>query len=104
MKNPNRDDIMAVKVTVKTLTKEDLDKMTPAEMVKPLIGCTWRTIFEYEKPGPGSRKELSKLEKPAEFFLDTSEEGNNSFYGEDWGAPPKKATVSRNLDPLYYAR
>ena len=94
----SQEEIKGIFAKPKPLTKEALDELAPSELARPLLSLTSRVLAAYEHSGLDSRKDLSKLGKPAEFYFDKSEQGNKSFYGEDWGAPPKKAVESLHMD------
>lgn len=77
-----------------TCTMEELYKMTPDLIAAPLLSAAFASLLAYAQDGPTSRKRLSNMAPSDEFFIDSSEKGNESFYGEDWGAPPKKTGPS----------
>ena len=81
------------KIIQKTpITLEEMNGMTTAEASKPLVDALFSTLLAYadETSDSESRRHLSGFQKPADFLIDDSEKGNESFFGEDWGVPPKR--------------
>lgn len=77
-------------IEVAPLTCEDMQKMTPAEVVGPLLDAAFGTLLGYAEKSSDSRSRLSHFEKSPEWQIDGDENGNRSLFGEDWGAPPKR--------------
>ncbi|KAG0650540.1 hypothetical protein D0Z07_3072 [Hyphodiscus hymeniophilus] len=86
------------------ITQQDINTMTTAEATKPLVDAMFRTLLAYadESTDSESRRHLSGFEKPAEFLIDDSEKGNMSFFGEDWGAPPKRVGGGSRFQPALH--
>lgn len=76
----------------KPFTIEESNKMTVTEAAAPLLDGAFGSLLSYLTPAnaPDSAKVLSRFEPSESWMLDTSENGNKSFYGEDWGMRPKK--------------
>ena len=74
------------------LSVEDINKMSVAEATAPLLDAVFGSMLTYatRTNGPDDPRVLSKYEISPDWLLDTSENGSKSFYGEDWGPPPKK--------------
>jgi hypothetical protein len=78
-----------------TCTPEEFDKKSPTELAAPLLGATFGSLLSYADSNPGSRKHLSNLTASSPFLIDSSDTGNQSFFGEDWGAPKKDSSWER---------
>ena len=74
------------------LSAEDINKMSVAEATAPLLDSVFGSLLTYatRTNAPDDPRVLSKYEVSPDWLLDTSENGNKSFYGEDWGPPPKR--------------
>jgi hypothetical protein len=75
------------------ITEQEMKDMTSAEATEPLVDALFGTLLGYadETSDSESRRHLSGFVKAPDFLIDSSEKGNMSFFGEDWGAPPKSA-------------
>ena len=87
------------------ITEQEMKVMTTADATKPLIDMMFRTLLAYadETFDTESRRHLSGFVMVPEFLIDHSDVGNVSFFGEDWGVPPKHVAgcsrPRRILDP-----
>jgi hypothetical protein len=81
------------------LTVDAINKMPIRDAAAPLLDAAFGTLLFYASNvnTPDSGRVLSKFEASPAWLLDPSENGNSSFYGEDWGPPPKR--IGR--DPRY---
>ena len=79
-------------VEKKPLSIDDMKKMTVAEAAVPLLDNAFGSLLAYaaRDTSSTSRRVLSKFEQSPAWQIDNSEKGNASFFGEDWGAPPKR--------------
>jgi hypothetical protein len=92
-------------VEKKPITEEEMNNMPTAEAAKPLVDALFRTLLAYadESFDSESRRHLSGFVKPPEFLIDNSDKGNMSFFGEDWGAPPKRGLgVSQRYQSTFH--
>ena len=86
---------------LKPIVVAEMDNMPLVEAARPLFQAAYGSLLRYIDPSPASDKLKSGYEASAEHLLDRSEEGNKSFFGEDWGKP-KIQRVGR--DPRYGTR
>lgn len=75
-----------------TCTPAEFNNKSPTDLAAPLLGAAFGSLLSYADSNTGSRKHLSNMTASSPFLLDSTETGNQSFFGEDWGAPPKKVT------------
>jgi len=85
----------------KPITIEEMSNMPLVEAARPLFQAAYGSMLRYVNPSSASDKLKSGYETSAEHLLDRSEEGNKSFFGEDWGKP-KTHRIGR--DPRYGTR
>lgn len=80
-------------------TAEDMSRMTVADAAAPLLDAAFGTLLSYgtKIKAPDTAKVLSKFEPSPAWQIDDTDKGNTSFFGEDWGPPPKRA----GRDPRY---
>lgn len=81
------------------LAVDTINNMPINDAAAPLLDAAFGALLNYASNvnTPDSGRVLSKFESSPAWLLDTSERGNSSFYGEDWGPPPKR--IGR--DPRY---
>ena len=70
-----------------SITVEEMNSMPLAEAARPIFQAAYGSLLRYVGPGIVSDKLKSGYKDSAEHLLDRSEEGNKSFFGEDWGRP-----------------
>ena len=83
------------------ITDEEIKKKPIPELVPPALESSWGALAGYRSVDcPGSNNDLSKLTAAPEWQIDAEEEGNKSYFGEDWGKPVKRSAVdaSAGLD------
>jgi hypothetical protein len=80
-------------VIPKPIIPEDMDKLTLGDATAPLITAAFGSLLSYMNNSDAfdTKKHLSKFVDSPDWQIDSSEKGNNSFFGEDWGPPPKRA-------------
>ncbi|PMD39259.1 hypothetical protein L207DRAFT_635204 [Hyaloscypha variabilis F] len=84
-------------VEIKPLSEEEVQKKSIPELVVPMLEATWGTLAGYRSVNcPGSNSDLSKYTTSPDYHIDPEEEGNTSFFGEDWGKPLKRSTLKAN--------
>lgn len=83
------------------LTRERIESMSADEAIKPLIDGVFGSLLEYAEDSPTSRKTLSGFIKETPDLVDKNRAGNNSFFGEDWGAPNRFHQSRRNQSSSY---
>jgi hypothetical protein len=71
-------------------TADELEKKIPRELAAPLLDAAFGSLLAYAETGTASRKNLSNFTPSPAWQIDESDKGNESFFGEDWGPPPKK--------------
>lgn len=74
-------------VDKKPVSPEEMKNMTTAEAAAPFLDATFGTLLSYADNNEGSRKHLSNFGPSPARYIDSSAEGNKSFFGEDWGVP-----------------
>jgi hypothetical protein len=84
---------------MKKLSIKDLQEMSEPDVAKPILGAVFGTMLGYadQNLGPNNKSSMSKFTPAAPWQIDNSEKGNQSFFGEDWGPPPKRL----GRDPRY---
>jgi len=76
------------------LTEEELKKKSIPELVVPMLEASWGTLAGYRSVNcPGSNSDMSQYTPSPDYHIDPEEEGNRSFFGEDWGKPLKRSTL-----------
>lgn len=89
------------RVELQKRTVEEYNNMTPAEeaaALKPILNAAYGSLLGYLDRAPGSRSSMSKWGEAGEELLDRTKEGNKSYFGEDWGAPPSRMSSSSTAD------
>jgi hypothetical protein len=84
------------------LSIDDLKKMSTAEAAPPLLDGVFGTLLAYADKSSDSRRVLSKFVQSPEWQIDDSEKGNVSFFGEDWGPPPKRTGRGPRYQPMFH--
>lgn len=81
------------------LTLKELVAMSEPDVAAPLLHGLFGNILKYadQVPGPNNQSMMSKFAPTAPWCIDNSEQGNRSFFGEDWGPTPKRL----GRDPRY---
>jgi hypothetical protein len=80
-------------VEPKPLSEEEIKKKPITELVPPALESSWGALAGYSANNvPGSNSDLSRLMNPPDWQIDPENEGNKSYFGEDWGKPPKGST------------
>jgi hypothetical protein len=76
------------------LTIDQINEMTDAEVTAPLLDNLFGTLLGYADrivtPNKLNMSELSRFGPSPPYQIDTSEKGNNSFFGDDQGKVPKR--------------
>ncbi|KAG9228300.1 hypothetical protein BJ875DRAFT_435552 [Amylocarpus encephaloides] len=72
------------------ITPGQMESMSVSDATKPLLDAAFGTYLAYAETGPSSRKYLSSFVPSPKWQIDGTENGNQSCFGEDWGAPPKR--------------
>jgi hypothetical protein len=81
-------------VEPKPITDEEVKNKPIPELVTSALESSWGALAGYRSVNcPGSYNDLSKMVCSPEFLIDAEEEGNKSFFGEDWGKPMKRSAV-----------
>ncbi|KAE9372446.1 hypothetical protein N431DRAFT_558281 [Stipitochalara longipes BDJ] len=81
-------------VETKPITEEEFKKKSIPELVVPMLEASWGTLAGYRSVNcPGSNSDMSNYTNSQDYHIDPEEEGNKSFFGEDWGKPLKRSTV-----------
>ena len=91
-----------LKAVQKTLQKDSAESSTPQYSADPALYAVFENMLVYveETLGQKPRHYFARFKKPPAWCIDTSPEGNNSFFGEDYGAPPARVgRVPRYRDP-----
>ncbi|CAG8957396.1 hypothetical protein HYFRA_00010822, partial [Hymenoscyphus fraxineus] len=85
------------------ISVEEMEKMSIAEAAKPGLDAAFGTLLSYRyiEQGPTSRSHLSQFVTAPKWQIDDSEKGNQSLFGEDWGAPPKRFGRDSRRQPPY---
>ena len=89
---------------MKPITEEEMKNMITAEAAKPVVDALFGTLLAYadRTETSESRRYLSGFEKSPEWLIDNSDKGNTSFFGEDWGAPPKRIGGGRRYQSAFH--
>ncbi|KAF4628588.1 hypothetical protein G7Y89_g9565 [Cudoniella acicularis] len=88
--------------SLKPITNDEIKNMTTGQAARPLLDAAFGTMLGYAESGPTSRKARSGFETPPKWQIDESEKGDQTMFGEDWGAPPKRfGRDSRRQDAFY---
>jgi hypothetical protein len=81
-------------VEPKPITEEEIKEKSIPELTTPVLESCWGSLASYRSVNcPGSYNDLSKAATAQDFLIDAEEEGNKSYFGEDWGKPLKKSFV-----------
>lgn len=73
----------------KPYTVKEMEKMPIAKAMAPIMNAAFGTMLSYATEGLSSRKALSGWVVADPDQIDDTPEGNQSLFGEDWGAPPQ---------------
>ena len=86
-------------IVKKTIQKDGTENSRDSNSLDSALYAVYENLVVYveESLGQRPRDYFSPFRKPPTWCIDRSPEGNNSFFGEDYGAPP--ARVGR--DPRY---
>ncbi|KAH8655009.1 hypothetical protein BGZ60DRAFT_418223 [Tricladium varicosporioides] len=86
----------------KPINKKEMENMTIGEAARPLLEAAFGSMLAYAATGSDSRKTMSGFVPAPKWQLDESEKGDQSLFGEDWGAPPKRfGRDSRRQDAFF---
>lgn len=86
-------------VETKPITEEEMKEKSIPELIAPALESCWGSLASYRSVNcPGSYNDLNKTATCADFLIDAEEEGNKSYFGEDWGKPLKKSAVDASAD------
>jgi hypothetical protein len=90
----------------KPLSVEESNKMTTADAAAPLLDAAFGSLLSYASNinAPDTGKVLSRFENSQAWHIDTSTNGNSSFYGEDWGPPPRRISRDPRIQSTYANR
>lgn len=77
-------------VVNKPITPAQMEAMSTAQAAAPIMAAAFGTLLSYADNGPASRRLPSRFGPSPGHLIDNSAQGNDSFFGEDWGAPPKR--------------
>jgi hypothetical protein len=74
------------------LTIKDIVAMPLPEVAAHLLGHVLGNTLNLadQRPGPHNLSTLSRFAPAPPWAIDNSEQGNQSFFGEDWGTAPKR--------------
>jgi hypothetical protein len=80
--------------------------MTTADAAAPLLDAAFGSLLSYASNinAPDTGKVLSRFENSQAWHIDTSTNGNSSFYGEDWGPPPRRISRDPRIQSTYANR
>lgn len=81
------------------MTLEEIMNKSEGELSERFVEAALGNLYSYLDKNPGSRFHLSQWKEAEEDLLDRSKEGDKSFFGEDWGVPPKSSTVTTAAQP-----
>ncbi|KAH6665501.1 hypothetical protein B0J14DRAFT_550878 [Halenospora varia] len=86
----------------KRISKEEMENMSVGDAARPLLEAAFGSMLAYAATGSDSRKTMSGFVPAPKWQLDESEKGDQSLFGEDWGAPPKRfGRDSRRQDAFF---
>jgi hypothetical protein len=90
----------------KPLSVEDSNKMTTVDAAAPLLSAAFGSLLYYASNinAPDTGKVLSGFEPSPAWHIDTSANGSSSFYGEDWGPPPRRISRDPRNQSTYASR
>ncbi|EHK97597.1 hypothetical protein M7I_6649 [Glarea lozoyensis 74030] len=74
----------------KEITPEEMARMSIAEAAAPMIDAAFGSLLAYAEKGPESRKYLSGFVEAAPWQIDSTDKGNETMFGEDWGGRQPK--------------
>ena len=85
------------------ISEEEMKNITTAGAAIPIIDAAFGALLAYADETSESRRYLSGFETSPEFLIDSSDKGNLSFFGEDWGAPPKRVGGDRRYQSAFHS-
>ena len=85
----------------KPISSEEMKDMTVGEATASLLDAAFGTLLAYADQTSESRARLSGWEKSPDWLIDSSDKGNVSLFGEDWGPPPSRDTSRRLHSALH---
>ncbi|RDW77601.1 hypothetical protein BP6252_05654 [Coleophoma cylindrospora] len=83
-------------------TIEEMNNMSTAEAATKLVHGAFGTLLAYADNSSTSRSKKSGFVKSPPWQIDSSEKGNDSFFGEDWGPPPKRFGRDPRYQPTFH--
>ncbi|RDW61447.1 hypothetical protein BP5796_11339 [Coleophoma crateriformis] len=83
-------------------TIEEMNNMSTAEAATKLLHGAFGTLLAYADNRSTSRSKKSGFVKSPVWQIDSSEKGNVSFFGEDWGPPPKRFGRDPRYQPTFH--
>ncbi|KAL3420371.1 hypothetical protein PVAG01_08870 [Phlyctema vagabunda] len=86
-------------VNNKPYTVEQMNNMKPAETAAPLVNAVYGSLLELTDE---ERAKRNGFTKPQPWQIDSSERGNESVFGEDWGPPPKRHGRDGRYQPGFH--
>jgi hypothetical protein len=87
---------MSEPLTVKEIVAMPLPEVT-AQLLAPVFGNTLNLADQ--RPGPNNLSMLSRFAPAPPWAIDNSEQGNQSFFGEDWGTAPRRVGRDARYQP-----
>lgn len=77
------------------ITIPEMKKKTIPEVIAPMLDGTFGNMFAIEAQQKDSSpvSPFNRYSKSPEWHIDSSEKGNDSFFGEDWGVPTNVPTT-----------
>ncbi|KAB8298947.1 hypothetical protein EYC80_001097 [Monilinia laxa] len=77
------------------ITISEMKKKTMPEVIAPMLDGTFGNMFAIEAQQKDSNpvSPFNRYTKSPEWHIDSSEKGNDSFFGEDWGVPTHVPTT-----------
>ncbi|KAI9640437.1 hypothetical protein NHQ30_011182 [Ciborinia camelliae] len=82
------------------ITILEMQKKTMPEVIAPMLDGAFGNMFAISAQKDGnSILPLNRYTKSPEWHIDSSEGGNNSFFGEDWGIPINVPTTNSLRTP-----
>lgn len=83
------------------MTPEEVANKSQSELSERFVDAALGNLYSYLDKHPGSRFRLSQWREAEDDIVDHSKEGDKSFFGEDWGVPPRNPTVATASQPAF---
>lgn len=86
----------------KILSIKDLQEMSEPDVAGPILSAVFGSLLGYADQviTPTNKGMMSRFTSVPAWAIDFNEKGNESFFGEDWGQPPKRHGRDPRFQPF----